>query len=67
MVYGSDTWPMRRVEDQQRVERMERMMIRLMCGVSMRDRIPSDELRRRLGFDSVSGIVRGNSLRWFGM
>ena len=38
MVYGSETWPMR-VEDQQRLERTERMMIRLMCGVSMRDRI----------------------------
>ena len=41
MVYGSETWPMR-VEDQQRLERAERMMIRLMCGVSMRDRISSD-------------------------
>ena len=46
MVYGSETWPMR-VEEQQCLERMERMMIRLMCGVSMRDRKPSDELRYR--------------------
>ena len=65
MVYGSETWPMR-VEDQQRLERTERMMIRLMCGVSMRDRISSEELRRRLGFDSVSIVVRRGRLRWFG-
>ena len=42
------------------------MMIRLMCGVSMRDRISSDELRRRLGFDSVCIVVRRGRLRWFG-
>jgi hypothetical protein len=65
MVYGSETWPMR-VEDQQRLERTERMMTRLMCGVSMKDRISSDELRRRLGFDSVCIVVRRGRLRWFG-
>jgi len=65
MVYGSETWPMR-VEDQQRLERAERMMIRLMCGVSMRDRISSDELRCRLGFEAVSIVVRHGRLRWFG-
>ena len=41
-------------------------MVRLMCGVSLRDKISSDELRHRLWFDSVSVIVRRNRLRWFG-
>ena len=65
MVYGSETWSMR-VEDQQRLERKKRMMIRLMCGVSVRDKISSDELRHRSGFDCASVIVRRNRLRWFG-
>jgi hypothetical protein len=65
MVYGSETWPMR-VEDQQHLEWTERMMARLMCGVSMRNSISSDELRRRLEFDSVSTVVRHGRLRWFG-
>ena len=65
VVYGSETWRMR-VEDQQCLERMERMMVRLMSGVGLRDRILSDELRLRLGFDSVSVIVGRKRLRWFG-
>ena len=64
MVHRSEIWTMR-VEDQQRLERTERMIIRLMCGVSMRDRISLYELRHRLGFDSVSIVVRRGRLRWF--
>jgi hypothetical protein len=34
-VDGSETWPMK-VEDMQRLERTEKMMIRWMCGVTAR-------------------------------
>ena len=37
MIYGSETWPMK-VEDKQRLERAERMMLRHMCGVTLKDR-----------------------------
>ena len=37
MVYGSETWPMK-TEDMKRLVRAERMMVRWMCGVSLRDR-----------------------------
>ena len=37
MIYGSETWPMK-VEDKQRLERAERMMVRHMCGVTLKDR-----------------------------
>ena len=40
MVYGSETWPMR-VEEIRRLERAERMMIRWMCGVTLKDRCKS--------------------------
>ena len=65
MIYGSETWPMK-VEDRQRLERAERMMVRQMCGVTLRDRKSSDELRHRLGIESVADVIRRGRLRWFG-
>ena len=47
MVYGSETWPMKK-EDMQRLERTERMMVRWLCGVSLKNRISSEELKGRL-------------------
>jgi len=64
-VYGSETWAMR-VEDMNRLVRAERMMVRSMCGVSLRDRKSSAELLSRLGLVSVSEVVEKNRLRWFG-
>ena len=46
MICGSDTWPMK-VEDMRRVERAEKMMIRLMCGVTLRNGKSSEEIRNR--------------------
>ena len=49
-----------------RLERTEMGMVRWMCGVSLRDRLPSAELRERMGIESVSDAVKRNSLRWLG-
>ena len=65
MIYGSETWLMK-VEDKQRLERTERIMVRHMCGVTLKDRKTCEELRQRLGIDSVSDVLRRNRLRWFG-
>jgi hypothetical protein len=65
MIYGSETWPMK-VEDMNRLERTERMMMRWMCSVSLKDRVPIEELRRRLDIESISELVRRARLRWFG-
>jgi len=43
MVYGSETWPMR-VEDIQRLQRAERMMVRWICGVTLRNRVASSDI-----------------------
>src|SRR5258706_14773682 len=50
LMYGSETWAMK-VEDMQRLERTERMMVRLMCGATLRDRKRSEELLSRLGIE----------------
>jgi hypothetical protein len=65
MIYGSETWPMK-VEDKQRLERTENMMVRWMCGASVRDRIRTEELRGRLAIEGIADIVRRGRLRWFG-
>src|SRR5271163_4442190 len=65
LVYASETWPMK-VEDMQRLERTEKMMVRWMCGVTLKDRCRSEELRGRLGTETVTDVVRKGRLRWFG-
>ena len=35
-----------------------------MCGVKLKDRLPSKELRERLGIDDIA-LVK-NRLRWYG-
>jgi hypothetical protein len=65
LVYGSETWPVK-TEDMQRLERTERMMVRWMCGVSLKNRITSKELNGRLGVEGVADVVRRGRLRWFG-
>ena len=65
MVYASETWAVR-VEEEQRMERNENVMLRWMCGVTLRDKVPTAELRRRLGIEAVVDFMRQGRLRWFG-
>jgi hypothetical protein len=48
MIYGSETWPMR-VEDKQRMERTERMMVRRMCGVTLKDKKVCGRVEGKIG------------------
>ena len=48
-----------------RLERAEKMMIRWMSGVTMRNGKSSEVIRNRLGIVSVSDLVRQGRLRWF--
>ena len=54
-----------KVEDKQRLERAERMMVRHMCGVTLKDKKSSEELRQQIGIDSVPDVIRRHRLRWF--
>ena len=64
-MYGSETWALK-AKDIQRIERTDRIMNRLMCGVKLSDRKANVELLSQLGIESVSDIVRCGRLRWFG-
>ena len=41
-------------------------MVRCMCNVKVKDRVPSKELRKRLGIDYIILILQQNRLRWYG-
>ena len=57
MVYASETWAVR-VEEEQRMERNENVMLRWMCEVTLRDKVLTVELRRRLGIEGVVEVMR---------
>jgi len=37
-----------------------------MCGVKLKDRLPSKELRERLGIADIALVLQKNRLRWYG-
>ena len=50
----------------QSLGRAERMMMRWMCGVSLKDRKRSEVFYGLLGVQSVAEVARRGRLRWFG-
>ena len=64
-MYASETWVVR-VEEEQRMERNEKVMLRWTCGETLRDKVHTVELRRRLGIEGVAEVMRRSRLRWFG-
>ena len=59
LVYGSEVWPIK-VEYMQRLERSEKMMVRWMCGVKLKNKISSVELYSRLD-GCGGGVGRGEA------
>ena len=64
-VCASETWSVR-VEEEQRMEGNEHVMLRWLRGITLRDKVSTVELRRRLGIEGVMEVVRRGRLRWFG-
>ena len=65
MLHGSETWPVRK-ENEVALQRAEMRMVRWMCNVKVKDRVPSMEFRERLGIDDRILILQQNRLRWYG-
>ena len=65
LLYGSEGWPMTdRV--QSIMTSCDRRMMRYMAGVSLRDRVRTEEVARRCGVDVLEIVMRERRLRWFG-
>ena len=52
MLYGSETWPVRK-ENEGALQRAEMRMVRWLCNVKVKDSISSKELSERLGIDDI--------------
>ena len=64
MLHGRETWPVRK-ENEVALQRAETRMVRWMCGMKLKDRFPSKELRERLVVDDIALILQQNRLRWY--
>jgi len=67
MLHGSETWPVRK-ENEVAFQRAEMTMVRRMCDVKVKDKVPSKEFRERerLGMDDIILILQQNRQRWYG-
>jgi len=65
MLHESETWPVR-TENVVALQRAEMRMVRWMCGIKVKDRFPSKELRKRLGIDDITLVLQQNRLRLYG-
>ena len=65
MTYGSET-RLLLVDIGLKFERAEMQMIRWMCGISMKDRRTNEELRRLVGVEPITTVIRSVRLRWYG-
>jgi len=65
MLHGSETWPVRK-ENEVALQRAEMRIVRWMCNVKVKDRVPNKELRYHLGIglDDIILILQRNRLRW---
>jgi len=65
MLHGSETWPVRK-ENEVVLQRAEMRMVRWMHNDKVKGRVPSKELRERLGIGDIILILQQNRLRWYG-
>ena len=61
MIYGSETRPLL-VDVWLKFERAEMQMIRWMCGISMKDSRTNDVLRRLVGVEPITTVIRSGRL-----
>src|SRR5678815_3778400 len=65
LVYGSECWALNTAQ-MGRVEATEMRVLRLIEGVTLRDRRRSEEIRRELRIGSTTKHMQQNQLRWYG-
>ena len=65
MTYGSETRPLL-VDVGLKFERAEMQMIRWMCVISMKYRRTNEELRRLVGVEPITTVIRSGRLMWYG-
>jgi hypothetical protein len=64
MMYGSETWPMKKANEH-RLEVAEKRMLRWSCGVTRLDRIRNKVIRNKIKVTEISKKIQESRLRWF--
>ena len=65
MLYGMETVAVTKSQEKQ-MERVEMKMLRFSLGVTRRNRIRNEEVRRQMKVEKLSDKLREARLRWFG-
>ena len=65
LTYGVETWAMK-AGVYQRLRATERRMLRMICGVTLKEMVESTVIASRVGVDNLEGHLRQKRLRWFG-
>jgi len=60
MLHGWETWPVRK-ENEVALQRAEMRMVRWMCNVKVKDRVPNKELRKWPGIDAILRVSKKTS------
>ena len=63
-LYGAECWTARKEE--QTLEKTEMRKLRIIRGVTLRDKVKSVDIRKELRVNSIQEKVREMRLRWYG-
>ena len=56
LLYGSETWTLQR-RHRSKLQAVEMKYLRKVEGVTIMDRIPNEDIRRRMGVEAVLDVV----------
>ena len=65
MVYGAETWPIKKSQEK-KLDLAEMRMLRWMCGVTRLDKIRNERIRGTTKVVEVSKKVQERRLQWYG-
>ena len=65
MMYAGETWALRKTQEHQ-IDVAEMKMLRWSMGISRKERIRNEHVRKQMGVRPISEKIQGARLRWFG-
>ncbi|XP_068221829.1 uncharacterized protein [Palaemon carinicauda] len=65
MMYGAETWAIKKTEEK-KLDVADMRMLRWMCEVTRRDKIWNEVIRGTIGVRELSGKIQESRLRWYG-
>ena len=65
ILYGAECWTTG-VKEENIPEKTEMRMLRRIKGVTVKDKMKSEDIRKELGVGSIKSKARESRLRWFG-